>query len=201
MEKEKIKIAAEKIKAGGIVAFPTETVYGLGADAGNDAAVKRIFKAKGRDDKKPLSVLVASVKDIAPLADMTADEKKMAKAFWPGPLTLVMQKKKDAPLSKYVYRNETTIGIRIPQNKTALKLLKTAGVPLAAPSANTSNKPPHRTADGVKKDLGGKIDYILDGETSAIGTSSTVAKVENGKVTILRQGTVTKEDIEKIIRR
>ena len=190
-----IREAASVIREGGTVAFPTETVYGLGANALNPQAVKKIFKAKGRPQDNPLIVHVAShdienwVKTIPDIA------KKMMDAFWPGPLTIIFSKKEIIP-------DETTsglptVGIRMPNNLVALELIKKAGVPIAAPSANTSGKPSPTVVSRVIEDLNGKVDYIIGGDESEHGLESTIIDCTQTPPCILRPGSITLEALRK----
>ena len=193
-----IKRAAAIIKNGGIVAFPTETVYGLGADAFNPQAVEKIFKAKGRPSDNPLIVHIRSCDDLRLVAkNIPAIAGILIKKFWPGALTLILKKKKMIP--NIVSGGLDTVAVRMPNNKTALKLIKQAGVPIAAPSANISGRPSGTNAQTVLEDFGNNIDLILDGGQTKIGVESTVLDLTVKPPTILRQGGVTVEEIRKII--
>lgn len=186
------------IKKGGLVLFPTETVYGIGANGLDNEAVKKIFLAKGRAQDNPLilhisdmSMLDGLVKDISEL------EYKLMNAFWPGPFTIVLNKKEG--IAEEATCGGNTVGVRMPSNKIAHELIKRAGVPIAAPSANISGKPSGTNVDDIMQELNGKVDYIIDGGESAIGLESTVVRVINNEVKILRPGKITREDIEKVI--
>jgi L-threonylcarbamoyladenylate synthase len=197
---EKIKEAAEVIRRGGLVAFPTETVYGLGANALSAKAVRRIFEAKGRPIDNPIIVHIADKKQLERVArDVPPIAKKLMERFWPGPLTFVLKKKNLVP--KEVTAGLETIAVRMPANEIALRLIKEAGVPIAAPSANLSGKPSPTTAKHVFDDLNGKIDCILDGGRTKIGVESTVLDVTTTPPTLLRPGGVGKEQIEELIGR
>lgn len=197
-EIEKIKYAAEIIRKGGLVAFPTETVYGLGADAFNEKAVKKIFKVKGRPPDNPLIVHIADIDDIKVLAKyVPLMAIKLAKNFWPGPLTIVLKKNKN--VSDIVTAGSDSVAVRIPDNLIALSLIRESKVPLVAPSANKSGRPSPTSARDVSEDLGGLIDLILDGGRTKIGIESTVIDMTTDIPTILRPGGVTVEDISKII--
>lgn len=191
--------AVEILLAGGVVAFPTETVYGLGADATNAEAVSRIFEAKGRPADNPLIVHVDSkeaalgyVQEVSPKALQCMD------AFWPGALTLILQAQPGA-FAKNVTADLQTVGIRVPNHPVALSLLRKLQLPLAAPSANTSGKPSPTLAEHVYHDMDGKIPLILDGGATEIGIESTVLDMTSEPPVILRPGKVSKEQIESVI--
>jgi L-threonylcarbamoyladenylate synthase len=190
--------AAAILKAGGLVAFPTETVYGLGADATNSAAVERVFVAKGRPADNPLIVHVADARQAAALVrEVPLEAKKLMAAFWPGPLTLLLWKA--AHVSDAVTRGLPTVGVRVPHHPVALALLKEAGVPLAAPSANASGKPSPTAAEHVLTDLEGRIDAVLDGGPTGVGLESTVLDLTVTPPVILRPGGLSRERIEAIV--
>lgn len=193
-----IKEAAEIINKGGIVVFPTETVYGIGADALNDEAVEKIFKAKGRPQDNPLIVHIAEFEDLYKLAKTIPENaKKLADKFWPGPLTMIFYKKDI--LSHKITANLNTAAIRLPSNKIALALIKESKKPIAAPSANLSGKPSPTEASHVIEDLMGKVDMIIDGGSTDIGLESSVVDMTSDIPMILRPGGVTKEDIISIL--
>lgn len=194
-----IKEAAEAINAGKLVAFPTETVYGLGADATNETAVKQVYAAKGRPSDNPLIVHVSSVTMVEQYAAEIPDQARalMAK-FWPGSLTIIL-KIKPGSLSKTVTGGLTTVAFRFPACQLTLDLISTAGVPLVGPSANTSGKPSPTTAQHVYHDLNGKIAGILDNGPTKVGVESTVLDLSTDQPVILRPGAVTKADIEAVI--
>ncbi len=189
--------AAEILRNEGLVAFPTETVYGLGANALSPAAVKKIFLAKGRPSDNPLIIHVA---DINMLKELTAEIPPQAelalKHFCPGPLTLVLKKSKSVPYE--VTAGLETVALRIPKNPWAQLLIKTAGLPIAAPSANSSGKPSPTRASHVLYDLDGKIDMILDGGACEEGIESTIVDFSTDKPCILRPGTVTAEMLKSV---
>ena len=190
--------AAELLRAGELVAIPTETVYGLAADAENGPAVARIFEAKGRPMDNPLIVHIADWDTLPRLAAEIPDTAvKLARAYWPGPLTMVYLKSSRVP--EEVTGGLDTVAVRMPDNRTALALIRAAGVPIAAPSANLSGKPSPTTADHVKADMNGKIDVIIDGGPCNIGVESTVVSLMGGAVTILRPGGITREMLEAVI--
>lgn len=196
LDKKYICEAAEIIKNGGIVAFPTETVYGLGADALNEEAVKKIFIAKGRPQDNPLIVHVCN-KDVSLLAnDIPAVARKMMESFWPGPLTIILNKKDIIP--SVTSAGLSTIGIRMPANDIALKLIELSGKPIAAPSANISGRPSPTDIDRCVQDLNGKVDYILGGEKSNVGVESTIVDCTINPPCILRPGGITLEMLREI---
>ena len=182
------------LKSGGLVIFPTETVYGLGANATNSDAVNNIFKAKGRANDNPLIVHLGSKSDIKKYANINNDiEKKLIDAFMPGPFTIVLEKKENIP--KEVSAGLNTVGIRIPNNNIANTILTTSSVPVAAPSANVSGKPSGTNINDIINEFDGKVDYIIDGGDTDIGLESTVVKVVDNIPVILRPGYITYEDI------
>ena len=191
----KIKEAAEEIKNGNIVLFPTETVYGIGANALNQEAVNKIFKAKGRASDNPLIVHISNIEVLDNLVKSIGEiEKKLITNFWPGPLTIIFDRKNSIPNN--VTASLETVGIRMPNNDIAIKLIEFANVPIAAPSANISGKPSGTKIEDIIDELDGKVDYILDSGMVDIGVESTVVRVINNKVHILRPGKITVEDIE-----
>lgn len=196
---QSIEIAAEALRRGELVAFPTETVYGLGGDATNDRAVARIFEAKGRPRFNPL---------IAHLPDKAAAESfvtfndaavALAARFWPGALTLVLPRKKNCGLSRLLSAGLSTAAVRVPAHEDAHRLLQAAGVPVAAPSANRSGRLSPTTAAHVADDLGDAVAVILDGGPCSIGLESTVLDLSGPRRAILRQGGLAQEDIEQAL--
>lgn len=190
--------AAQLLRAGRLVAFPTETVYGLGADATNGRAVAGIFAAKRRPKFNPLIVHVfdrAQVKEYAVLND-TAE--RLARAFWPGALTLVLPRKGECALSELVSAGLETVAVRVPSHPVASQLLAASGVPIAAPSANESGGISATTAEHVRQSLDGKVDLILDGGASPLGLESTVIGFQGGAPVLLRTGAISRDDIETI---
>ena len=170
---EKLKEAAEIIRRGGLVAFPTETVYGLGANALDETASAKIYRAKGRPSDNPLIIHIADSSDIEKLADDIPElAYSLAEVFWPGPLTMILKKNESVPYA--TTGGLDTVGIRLPANATARALIKEAGVFIAAPSANLSGKPSPTTAMHVYQDLNGRIDMIIDGGQSVYGLESTI---------------------------
>ena len=188
--------AAGIIQRGGLVAFPTETVYGLGADAFNEKAVCKIFEVKKRPSFDPLIVHVANPRDAVLLWRQVPDiAKVLMEKFWPGPLSIVLPKNINVP--DVVTSGLATVAVRMPDHPVALRLIREAGCPIAAPSANLFGYTSPTQALAVAEDLGGKIGAVLDGGPSKVGVESTVVKIEHGKIFILRPGGITVEQIEK----
>lgn len=190
--------AAEIIRRGGTVAFPTETVYGLGADGLNPEAVRKIFEAKERPPGNPLSLLVHSREDLEKVAKHIPEKAfRLMDAFWPGPLTIVLEKKDIVP--EITSGNLPSIGLRMPDHRIPLELVKRAGTPLAAPSANLSGKPSPSLAAHVLADLTGRIDAVIDGGGAAIGLESTVIDMTVEPPVVLRPGAVGIAELEGVI--
>ena len=197
---EAIGRAAELLRAGGVVAFPTETVYGLGADARNDAAVARIFEIKGRPRFDPLIVHVSEPEMAAEVAaEMPPAGAELVRRFWPGPLTLVLPKRADIP--DLVTAGLPTVGVRMPRHPLARELIRRAGVPVAAPSANPFGRTSPTTARHVEELLGGAVDAILDGGACEVGVESTILSLAGGEPLLLRMGGLELEEIEAAIGR
>lgn len=195
---EELKIVCNLIRNGEVVIFPTETVYGIGANALDEEAVGKIFIAKGRPSDNPLIVHLADKKKIEDIAkDITEVEQKLIDAFMPGPFTLILQKKNIVP--DIVTGGLETVAVRIPDNIIARGIITYAGVPIAAPSANVSGKPSGTTVEDIRKELEGKVSAIVDGGETLIGLESTVVKVIHEVPIILRPGKVTAEDIKKVV--
>lgn len=193
-----ISKAAELLRAGRLVAFPTETVYGLGAHALDEAAVRRIFEAKGRPLTSPLIVHVPTIEMARELAAEWPEEAELlARRFWPGPLTLVVPKKAMVP--DLVTAGFPSVGLRIPAHPVALALLQAAGIPVAAPSANRFTQLSPTTAEHVRQGLGDRVDLILDGGPCTVGIESTVISLAGPRPRILRPGMVTQPQIEAVI--
>ncbi|MCQ2530589.1 MAG: threonylcarbamoyl-AMP synthase [Lachnospiraceae bacterium] len=197
---ENLVAAGRVLRDGGIVAFPTDTVYGLGAIYRDEKAVAKIFDAKGRDEGKPLSILVSNIDQVNLLADFGSGEMaekagRLMKKYWPGALTLIFKKKPGIPDN--VTAGGETIGIRMPDLDVTLKIIEAAGLPLAAPSANTSGKRSSVTAEDVSEDLDGKIDMIIDGGACKVGLASTVVDMTGDRPKILREGVITQEMIDE----
>jgi L-threonylcarbamoyladenylate synthase len=191
--------AARALRAGKLVAFPTETVYGLGGDATNDRAVAAIFAAKGRPSFNPLIVHVSNMSAAAQVADFTPKAQAVAKRFWPGPLTLVLPRRRDCKVSLLATAGLDSVALRVPAHRIAQTLLMMAGVPLAAPSANPSGRLSPTAADHVLGDLGDKVEFVIDDGPCAIGIESTVLSLLDDKARILRPGAVTAEQIAEAL--
>jgi L-threonylcarbamoyladenylate synthase len=190
--------AAQALRDGRLVAFPTETVYGLGADATNDRAVASIFEAKGRPRFNPLIVHPPDIGTARKLAELSPLAERLAGKFWPGALSLVARRRPGCPLSLLVSAGLDTVALRVPAHDGAQALLRAAGVPVAAPSANVSGRISPTTAQHVADELGDKVAVILDGGATAIGLESTVVDTTGDAPVLLRAGGVTAEDIEAL---
>ena len=190
---ENLLLAAEKIKCGEIIAFPTETVYGLGADGLNVAACRKIFTAKGRPSDKPLSLHVSNLEMVERVAKISVMAEKLFKTFCPGALTIILPKNKIIP--DLVTGGRQSVGIRFPANDVALKFIKLSGCPIAAPSANLSGKNPPKTAQEVLENLSGRVEIILDGGACQFGISSTIIDLTAPEPKILRHGAIPAEKI------
>jgi L-threonylcarbamoyladenylate synthase len=187
--------AARALRAGRLVAFPTETVYGLGGDATNDRAVAAIFAAKGRPSFNPLIVHVASIGGAAQFAEFTAKAQAVARSLWPGPLTLVLPRRRDCRVSLLATAGLDSIAIRVPAHKIAQTLLMMSGLPLAAPSANPSGRLSPTQAGHVLAELGERAEFVIDGGPCQVGVESTVLSLLDDRPRILRPGAVTAETL------
>ena len=194
---ENLLRAAELIKRGELVAFPTETVYGLGADGLNVEACRKIFAAKGRPSDKPLSLHVSSLEMAAEVAKISAQAEKLFAAFCPGALTIILPKNKIVP--DFVTCGKSSVGIRFPANDVALSLIKLSGCPIAAPSANLSGKTPPKNAQEVFSNLSGRVEIILDGGQCTFGISSTIIDL-TAEPKILRHGAISAEKILEVLK-
>lgn len=193
-----IRQAVEVIRAGGLVAFPTETVYGLGADALNERAVRRIFEAKERPADDPLIVHIAQVQELSRLARNVPERAwELAKRFWPGPLTLVLERAACVP--KVTTGGLETIAVRAPAHLVAQQLIRASGCPIAAPSANRFGRPSPTRAEHVLEDLDGRIDLILDGGPTSVGLESTVLDMTQDPPMVLRPGGITLEELQAVL--
>lgn len=194
---EELFEAARILKEGGLVAFPTETVYGLGGNALDGDAARRIYEAKGRPSDNPLIAHISSMEELAPLVSRIPEAGQiLAEKFWPGPLTMIFPKSDQVPLS--TTGGLDTVAVRMPDDPVAQKLIRLAGVPVAAPSANTSGRPSPTTADHVWQDLNGKIEMIVDGGPVGIGVESTIVDVTGPVPVILRPGFITQEMLDEL---
>lgn len=189
--------AAELIKQGKIVVFPTETVYGIGTNGLDENAVKKLYEVKQRPLSKPISLLVSNMEMVNLIAkDITEVEYKIMEKFFPGPLTIILKKKEIVP--DILTAGQDTVGVRMPRGEVARKLVEYANVPIAAPSANISGEPSGTNLQEIKKHFEGKVDYFIDGGNSELSLSSTIVQVVDGKLQILRQGSITLEQINQI---
>lgn len=190
---------ARCLKAGGLVAFPTETVYGLGADATRDRAVASIFEAKGRPRFNPLIVHLADCAAAAGIARWSDLAQALAERFWPGPLTLILRRTETCSVSPLVSAGGETLALRVPDHPLASALLREAGLPIAAPSANPAGRISPTTAAHVRAALGDRVDMILDGGAAPIGLESTVLDITGERPVLLRPGGLAREDIEAVL--
>ncbi|OKI88937.1 translation factor Sua5 [Streptomyces sp. CB02058] len=193
-----IERAAGVLRAGGLVALPTETVYGLGADAEDPAAVARIFQVKGRPPSHPLIVHIAAAEQLDDwVAEVPAAARLLAERFWPGPLTLVLRRGQRVPLE--ATGGLETVAVRVPDHPVALALLSAFGGGVTAPSANLFGSVSPTTADHVRAELGNAVDFVLDGGSCQVGVESTIVDVTGEMPSILRPGGVTREDLEEVL--
>jgi L-threonylcarbamoyladenylate synthase len=198
---DSLAAAGRIVRGGGLVAFPTETVYGLGANAREGRAVARIFEAKGRPRFNPLIAHVASLEDALAIGHFTAQAEALADAFWPGPLTLVVPRREDAGLSDLVTAGLPTVALRLPAHDIARALIGEAGVPIAAPSANISGRVSATRAKHVAADFGASVDMILDGGPCAAGLESSIVALTDGEPVLLRAGALPAGEIERVLGR
>jgi len=194
-----INAAAEALKKGGLVAFSTETVYGLGADATSDQAVAKLFAAKGRPSFNPLISHVHSAEAAFALGMFSAEAKKLVAAFWPGPLTVVVPRAEGCPVSLLASAGLSSIALRVPNHPLALELLRAVDRPVVAPSANLSGRVSPTTVAHVKRGLGKKVAIILDGGPCSVGVESTVVSFMGARATLLRPGGLSRSDIEPVL--
>ncbi|MCX5665797.1 MAG: L-threonylcarbamoyladenylate synthase [Candidatus Omnitrophica bacterium] len=188
-DKEKIAAAAKIIKNGGLVVFPTETVYGIAANLLDEKALERLYRVKARPEGKPFTVHISDLKMIRDMGCViTVTAEKLIARFWPGPLTIIL--KSD---------DGRKIGFRMPANKTALELIRASGVPVVAPSANLSGRPAPVTADEAMADLEGKIDMIIDGGRAEVGLESTVVDLTVDPFKIMRAGAIKEEELSRVV--
>lgn len=196
---DKLKEPAQIIKNGGIVIFPTETVYGIGTNGLDEKAIKKLYEIKKRPLNKPISLLVDSIEMVNKIAkNITEVEYKLMERFFPGPLTIILEKRDIIP--DILTSNTNTVGIRMPSGEIALKLIKLAGVPIATSSSNISGKPSGTNINDIKKDFEGKVDCFIDNGESEIGIPSTVIRVVDNIPHILRQGTISEEEIKECLK-
>ena len=193
---EKIIHAAIKLREGELAAFPTETVYGLGADATNDSAVAKIFAIKGRPEFNPLITHIRSIEEAQHYGVFSKNALAIAKRFWPGPLTLILNRKRDCPISWLTTAGLSTVALRVSDHPIANELIKLTGRPIAAPSANKSGRISPTRAEDVINEFQNELEVILDGGDCRVGLESTVLDVSGANPTILRPGSITQIDIE-----
>ena len=191
-----ISLAADKIREGGLVVFPTETVYGLGGDATNPEAAKKIYAAKGRPSDNPLIIHIAEPKEAEGYAVTNELYYRLAEKYMPGPLTVILEAKDTVPLE--TRGGLSTVAVRCPENKIARMLIERSGVPIAAPSANLSGSPSPTTASHVIDDMMGRVDVIIDGGECDFGLESTIVKIDGECLTLLRPGKITPEELSLI---
>lgn len=195
---EDLKEAAQILREGGLVAFPTETVYGLGANALDETAAKKIYAAKGRPSDNPLIAHISCMRELGPLvSEIPEAALLLAKAYWPGPMTLVLPKSTRVPYG--TTGGLDTVAVRMPSDPVANRLIRLAGVPVAAPSANLSGRPSPTTAEHVRQDMDGRIEMILDGGPVGIGVESTIVDLSGETPTLLRPGAVTMEMLRTVL--
>ncbi len=193
-----IELVGQEMRNGKIVVFPTETVYGIGTNACDENACRKIYELKQRPSNKPLIVLISDMDMLCEIVqDINDIEKKLIEKFWPGPLTIIFEKKSNAKLTDIVTAGQKSVGVRMTDGKVARMLIQKAGVPIVAPSANLSGKPSATKMKNIMKDLGDKVDYILDCGDIKDETTSTLVKVENEVIHILRQGKISKGRLEE----
>lgn len=197
-EPDLIEQAAGEIKAGHLIIFPTDTVYGLGADALNEAAVRAVFEVKGRSFLSPLPVLIADPSDVESLvAEVPTVAARLIERFWPGPVTLVL--KKSARVPAVVTAGQDTVALRVPDHAVARALIKRAGTPVVGPSANPAGRPAPADPAEIDARLSGEVSLVIDSGPAPVGRPSTIIDVTSASVKILREGAVTKKDVESVI--
>lgn len=195
---KKLQEVADIIKQGGIVVFPTETVYGIGTNGLDSKAITQLYEVKQRPLNKPISLLVSSLKMIEAVTENISDmEYKLMEAFFPGPLTIILKKNKVVPDN--LTNNADTVGIRMPDNIIARKLIEYANVPIATPSANISGRSSGTNIQDIIKDFGDKVDYYIDGGPSELGIGSTIVKIDGNEPIILRKGSISEEEINEVV--
>lgn len=196
-----IDAAAAVLRRGGLVAFPTETVYGLGADAANPEALRRLYRVKGRPPGHPVIVHIGARADLDDFArDVPEDAGALTRAFWPGPLTLVLRRRRDR-VADEAAGGRDTVGLRVPAHPVALALLESFGAGVAAPSANRFGRVSPTTAEHVRADLGADVDVVLDGGPCAVGVESTIVDLTGPEPRVLREGGISAEELEGVLGR
>ena len=198
IDDKKLQEVANIIRQGGIVVFPTETVYGIGTNGLDSKAISKVYHVKQRPLNKPISLLVSSLEMVKAVTENISDiEYKLMEAFFPGPLTIILKKNKLVPNN--LTNNTDTVGIRLPDNIIARKLIEYANVPIATPSANISGKPSGINIQEIIKDFGDKVDYYIDGGPSKLGIGSTIVKIDGNEPIILRKGSISEEEINEVV--
>ena len=198
IDDKKLQEVANIIRQGGIVVFPTETVYGIGTNGLDSKAISKVYHVKQRPLNKPISLLVSSLEMVKAVTENISDiEYKLMEAFFPGPLTIILKKNKAVPNN--LTNNTDTVGIRLPDNIIARKLIEYANVPIATPSANISGKPSGINIQEIIKDFGDKVDYYIDGGPSKLGIGSTIVKIDGNEPIILRKGSISEEEINEVV--
>ena len=196
---EDIERAADVILSGGTVIFPTDTVYGLGANANDDSAVEKIFEIKNRDKKKPINVLIADFEDILKVAEIpTREEGKLMEKFWPGPLTIILKRKEN--IANMAASNGETIGVRMPKSEIARNLIREVGFPLATTSVNISGDEPATEINKINEKVHEKVDFVLENDEKCSEIASTIVEFKDGKPEILREGEIKRADILSALR-
>lgn len=191
---EDIERAADVLLTSGTVIFPTDTVFGLGANASDDKAVEKIYQIKNRDRNKPINVLIADYEDILKVAEIPSrEEGKLMEKFWPGPLTIILKRK--ANVANTAASNGETIGVRMPKNELARNLIREVGFPLATTSANLSGDQPGTKLDNIEKEVLEQVDFILEGTEETSDVASTIVEFIDNKPQILREGEIKRADI------
>ena len=193
-----ISQAAEIVRGGGVVVYPTDTVYGLGCDPFNIASVERIYRIKGRE-RKPLPVLASSMEHVERIVTLNKTARRLAEEYWPGPLTLVVPRREGSNLPEEVSAGSRYVGVRIPDNPVAVSLIEASGGLLIGTSANKSGELSPRTAEEAALQVGGEVDVIIDSGPTKYGISSTVVRVEGSRITLIREGVISLEEITSIL--
>ena len=198
IDDKKLQEVANIIRQGGIVVFPTETVYGIGTNGLDSKSISKLYHVKQRPLNKPISLLVSSLEMVKAVTENISDiEYKLMEAFFPGPLTIILKKNKAVPNN--LTNNTDTVGIRLPDNIIARKLIEYANVPIATPSANISGRSSGTNIQDIIKDFGDKVDYYIDGGPSELGIGSTIVKIDGNEPIILRKGSISEEEINEVV--
>ena len=198
IDDKKLQEVANIIRQGGIVVFPTETVYGIGTNGLDSKSISKLYHVKQRPLNKPISLLVSSLEMVKAVTENISDmEYKLMERFFPGPLTIILKKNKAVPNN--LTNNTDTVGIRLPDNIIARKLIEYANVPIATPSANISGRSSGTNIQDIIKDFGDKVDYYIDGGPSKLGIGSTIVKIDGNEPIILRKGSISEEEINEVV--